>query len=130
MITFKQYCLDIWKNPTNEKYLLDLQNNHNINVIFALWCGWKNHIDSQSDKYTVDDTMQACENFSKQHILPLRQKRKSTPKTEGVYSIVMEQEISKELELIAMLEETYQQTGNIDTISEFKNITGFELALN
>ena len=129
MITFKEYALGIWKNPTNEKYLLDLQNNHNINVIFALWCGWKNHIDSNSDKYTVADTMQTCEDFAKQYILPLREKRKSTPKADGVYSIVMEQEITKELELISILEETYQQTGNIDTTSEFKNITGHNLVL-
>ncbi|MGB1361458.1 MAG: DUF2390 domain-containing protein [Alphaproteobacteria bacterium] len=129
MTTFKQYSLNTWKNQNNEQYLLSLQNDHNINVIFALWCGWKAHINSKSNNTDILGVKQTCQDFVNDFVMPLRTLRKSLTKGTDQYSMTLDKEIHKELELIAMLEATNNETGDINTLVEFKNITGFELDL-
>ena len=128
-IIFKQYCINIWQNKKNIEYLLNLQNNHNINVIFALWCAWKQEINSLSNKTDIKNCLKLCNNFEKQNILEIRKHRQSLNKQNLIYKKILQKEIDNEFKLISQLEKTNLPTGDVNTINEFKNITKLDLIL-
>ncbi len=129
IITFKQYCTNIWKNKKNIEYLLNLQNNHNINVIFALWCAWKQEINSLSNTTDIKNCLKLCNDFEKQNILEIRKYRQSLNKQDLIYKETLQKEIDNEFKLISQLEKTSLPTGNVNTVTEFKNITKLDLIL-
>ncbi len=129
IITFKQYCINIWNNKKNVEYLLNLQNNHNINVIFTLWCAWKQEINSLSNRTDIKNCLKICNDFEKQNILEIRKYRQSLNKQDLIYKETLQKEIDNEFKLISQLEKTNIPTGDIDTTTEFKNITKLNLIL-
>ena len=94
-----------------------------------MWCAWKQEINSLSNTTDIKKCLKLCNDFEKQNILEIRKYRQSLNKQDLIYKETLQKEIDSEFKLISQLEKTNLPTGNVNTVTEFKNITKLDLIL-
>ena len=94
-----------------------------------MWCAWKQEINSLSNTTDIEKCLKLCNDFEKQNILEIRKYRQSLNKQDLIYKETLQKEIDNEFKLISQLEKTSLSTGNVNTVTEFKNITKLDLIL-
>ncbi len=100
---FEIFVLQIWKNPAIRQKILSYQNRYNTTSVAILWCMWHDMHHAPLHTKTIIHILKYTKKYEKNHIIPMRNKRRLTKKGTETYNRLLQSEIQAEMRLCKLM---------------------------